>query len=179
MVTRNPGQGSDDPTRPATTGTDYTRQPVTEAVPTRTTTTETYSVPSDVTGYAVGTETTDATGGVKDKVAGAADTAREKAGEVAQSATQSIDAQRDTVAGSLDTVATNLRDRAEQIPGGARTTQMAQTAADRIEHASTYLREHEVSDIMTDVEAFVRTHPTQSLLIALGAGFLLGRAVRG
>jgi ElaB/YqjD/DUF883 family membrane-anchored ribosome-binding protein len=177
VVTRDPSQGTDDPTRPSTTGAGYTRQPVTEAV---TTTTETHSPTGDVTGFAVGSELSDTpAGGMKDKVAGAAGTAREKAGVMAHSATQSIDAQRDTVAGSLDTVATTLRGHAEQIPGGDKTTQMAQTAADRIEHASSYLREHEVSDIMTDVEAFVRAHPMQSLAIALAAGFLLGRAVRG
>jgi ElaB/YqjD/DUF883 family membrane-anchored ribosome-binding protein len=40
------------------------------------------------------------------------------------------------------------------------------------------MREHEVSDMMTDVEGFVRSHPTESLVIALAAGFMLGRAFK-
>lgn len=117
----------------------------------------------------------DMTGTAKDKVTDVAGTAKEKLG----GATQTVDAQRDTVAGGLDTVATQLRDRAETIPGGERTTQLATTAADKIETASSYLRENEVSDMMSDVERFVRQRPTESLVIALAAGFLLGRAIKG
>lgn len=134
---------------------------------------------------------------VKDKASDMADTARDKAGEATQvardkaseataaakdklsDATDTIDGQRDTVAGGLDSVASQLRDRAETIPGGDKTTQMAQTAAVKIESASGYLRENEVSDMMTDVERLVRTHPTESLVVALAAGFLLGRAMKG
>jgi ElaB/YqjD/DUF883 family membrane-anchored ribosome-binding protein len=116
----------------------------------------------------------DVTSTARDKVSSATDTARGAMG----SATETVNQQRDTVAGSLDTVATTLRDNAETIPGGERTTQIAQTAAEKIETASGYLREHEVSDMMSDVEGFVRTHPTESLVIALAAGFLLGRTIR-
>jgi ElaB/YqjD/DUF883 family membrane-anchored ribosome-binding protein len=124
-------------------------------------------------------------GTAKDKAADMAGTAKDKASELTGAAreklsgtTETIDAQRDTVAGGLDSVATQLRDRAETIPGGEKTTQLAQTAADKIETASGYLRETEVSDMMTDVEGFVRSHPTESLVIALAAGFLLGRAIK-
>jgi ElaB/YqjD/DUF883 family membrane-anchored ribosome-binding protein len=101
--------------------------------------------------------------------------AREKATETLSHATEAADAQRDTVAGGLDTVATQLRDRAEMIPGGDRTTQIAQTAAERVEGVSTYVRDHEVSDMMSDLETVVRTHPMESLAVALAAGFLVGR----
>lgn len=187
-------------------GHGYNRQPGDSTTVTGFGATDTYSPHADVSGYAASTEVggtgeTDQTTGVKDKVAGVAGsaastvsgaagtakeratemagTARERVGDVAGTATQTLDAQRDTVAGSLDTVATTLRDRAEQIPGGEKTTVIAQTAADKIETASSYLREREVSDMMTDVETFVRSHPTESLVLALAAGFLLGRAVRG
>lgn len=127
--------------------------------------------------------------GMKDKAADAASTAKDKAAEMAGTAsdkarqatgaaTEKLDAQRDTVAGGLDTVATTLRDKAETIPGGDKTTQAAQTAADKIESASTYLRQHEVNDMMSDLETAVRTHPTESLVVALAAGFLLGRALK-
>jgi ElaB/YqjD/DUF883 family membrane-anchored ribosome-binding protein len=71
-----------------------------------------------------------------------------------------------------------LRDKAETIPGGDKTTQAAQMAADKMETASGYLREHEVSDMLTDVQTLVRQHPTESLVVALAAGFLLGRALK-
>jgi ElaB/YqjD/DUF883 family membrane-anchored ribosome-binding protein len=117
---------------------------------------------------------TELTGTARDKASELTGTAREKL----SGTTETIDAQRDTVAGGLDSVATQLRDRAETIPGGEKTTQIAQTAADKIETASGYVRETEVSDMMTDVEGFVRSHPTESLVIALAAGFLIGRAIK-
>jgi ElaB/YqjD/DUF883 family membrane-anchored ribosome-binding protein len=125
-------------------------------------------------------------GTAKEKASELTGTAREKASELTGTAreklsgtTDTIDAQRDTVAGGLDTVATQLRDRAETIPGGEKTTQVAQTAAAKLENASGYLREHEVSDMMTDVERLVRNHPTESLVVALAAGFLVGRMFKG
>jgi ElaB/YqjD/DUF883 family membrane-anchored ribosome-binding protein len=51
-------------------------------------------------------------------------------------------------------------------------------AADRLEDVSGYMREHEVSDMMSDLESLVRSHPTESLVVALAAGFLLGRALK-
>lgn len=131
---------------------------------------------------------TEMAGTAKDKATEVAGTAKDKATELTSTAkeklsglsggTESIDAQRDTVAGGLDTVATQLRDKAETIPGGEKTTQIAQNAAEKIETASSYLRENEVSDMMTDVERLVRSHPTESLVVALAAGFLVGRAFK-
>jgi ElaB/YqjD/DUF883 family membrane-anchored ribosome-binding protein len=127
----------------------------------------------------------DMAGTARDKATDMAGTAKDKASELTGTAreklsgtTDAVDAKRDTVAGGLDTVATQLRDRAETIPGGDKTTQVAQTAAAKIETASGYLRETEVSDMMSDVEGFVRSHPTESLVIALAAGFLVGRAIK-
>jgi ElaB/YqjD/DUF883 family membrane-anchored ribosome-binding protein len=109
------------------------------------------------------------------KVSEKANQAREQASHAAHEAQRKVDAQRDTVAGGLGTVATQLRDRAETIPGGDKSTQVAQNAAQRIEGASEYVREHEVSEMMTDLERLVRTHPTESLVVAAAAGFLVGR----
>jgi ElaB/YqjD/DUF883 family membrane-anchored ribosome-binding protein len=189
MVTRDPSRGNDDPTSSMpTTGTGYNRQ---GTDPTTGATSTTYSPHTDVTGYS--TEQPSTTGGdasmtekataaaeqAREKASDVAGQARERAGEAVHAATQTVDAQRDTVAGGLDTVATQLRDRAETIPGGDKTTQLAQTAADRIEGASGYLRQHEVSDMMSDLETVVRAHPTESLVIALAAGFLVGRMFKG
>jgi ElaB/YqjD/DUF883 family membrane-anchored ribosome-binding protein len=193
MVTRDPSRG-DDPTRampttgsPTTGGTGYNRQGADSSTTTGVSST-TYSPHTDVTGYSTGQpgSTTHSEEGMTERVAETAehareratemaDHARERAGEVLTTATDTVDAQRDTVAGGLDTVATQLRDRAEMIPGGERTTHIAQTAADRIEGVSGYVREHEVSDMMTDLETLVRAHPMESLAVALAAGFLVGR----
>jgi len=120
---------------------------------------------------------TEMAGTAKDKASELTSTAREKLSGLS-GGTETIDAQRDTVAGGLDTVATQLRDKAETIPGGEKTTQIAQNAAEKIETASSYLRENEVGDMMSDVERLVRSRPTESLVVALAAGFLVGRAFK-
>lgn len=117
----------------------------------------------------------DATEQARVKAGEAAHAAREQASEKLDAAQQSVDAQRDTVAGGLDTVATQLRERAEMFPGGDATTHAAQTAARGIESASGYVREHDVNQMMSDLERVVRSHPTESLVVALAAGFLVGR----
>jgi ElaB/YqjD/DUF883 family membrane-anchored ribosome-binding protein len=114
----------------------------------------------------------------KDKAMDAAGTAKDKADKVVGQATQTVDQQRDSVAGGLDSVAGSLRERADQIPGGDKTTHMAENAADKIQSASGYLRENDVNDMMQDVQVFVRQHPTESLVMAAAAGFLVGRMLK-
>ena len=55
---------------------------------------------------------------------------------------------------------------------------MAHTAADKLETTADYVREHDVRDMMGDVEQFVKSHPGQSLIAAAAVGFLVGRAFR-
>lgn len=118
-------------------------------------------------------------GQMKDKAAQAAGQAKEKAGEMAHSATQAIDDRREQASSMMGTAAEQLRERGESLPGGERTTEMAAMAADKVEATSTYIREHDVNDMMTDLETLVRNHPTQSLIAAAAAGFLVGRMLRG
>ena len=55
---------------------------------------------------------------------------------------------------------------------------MAHTAADKLEATADYVREHDVKDMISDVERFVKDHPSQSLIAAAAVGFLVGRAFR-
>jgi ElaB/YqjD/DUF883 family membrane-anchored ribosome-binding protein len=180
MVNRDPLDRSNDPTRsmPASgmnTSTDST----------------TYSprtdggdfgserVSGDSTMSGTKDKAADMAANAKDKAMDAAGTAKDKAADMAGSAAHTVDQQRDSVAGGLDSVAGTLRERADQIPGGDKTTHMAETAADKIQNASGYLRENDVNDMMDDVQTFVRQHPTESLVMAAAAGFLVGRMLKG
>ncbi len=64
------------------------------------------------------------------------------------------------------------------IPGGEKTTKAAQGAADQMEKAAGYLRDHDVSSMGEDVVELVKSHPKESIVVALAAGLLLGRALR-
>ena len=64
------------------------------------------------------------------------------------------------------------------LPGGADVSRFARRAADRIDGAAQYLRDHEVKDMMSGVESFIKEHPAQALLGAVVVGFLAGRSMR-
>lgn len=115
----------------------------------------------------------------KDKATEAASTAKDKASEMTHKATDKVDERRGQASEAMDTAATQLRERGESLPGGERTTEMASMAADKVEATSTYIRDNDVEDMMADLETFVRSHPTQSLVAAGVAGFLVGRMLRG
>jgi hypothetical protein len=51
-------------------------------------------------------------------------------------------------------------------------------AADALDNASGYLRTHETSEILNDVESYAKAHPAQALAGAVVAGFVLGRILR-
>jgi ElaB/YqjD/DUF883 family membrane-anchored ribosome-binding protein len=114
------------------------------------------------------------------------DQAREKAGEAMDTARsglkqaeQRVDENRGRAADSMDQAAQKLHDRADSVPGGERTTEMAHQAADKLQSASSYVREHDVSEMTSDIESFVRKHPAESLIAAAAAGFLIGKMLRG
>ena len=54
----------------------------------------------------------------------------------------------------------------------------AHDAADKVEATAQYVRQHDVQDMMADLENLVRRHPGQSLIAAAAVGFLLGRAFK-
>jgi ElaB/YqjD/DUF883 family membrane-anchored ribosome-binding protein len=47
-----------------------------------------------------------------------------------------------------------------------------------METAAAYLKEHSSDEIFKDLEVFVKEHPTQALVGAIFAGFLVGRMMR-
>jgi hypothetical protein len=101
---------------------------------------------------------------VKEQLAGATSRASDLAGKGVDSA-----------ASGLNKAADKLRDMnaAESAPGRAGTA--AAKAADTLDSASRYLQQADAGTWVDDVQAIVRQHPTQALLVAAGAGFLLSK----
>ena len=115
---------------------------------------------------------------LKDKAADAADRAGERAKDLARSAADKIDETRQPAAGALDSAATKLHRTAESLPGGESVSNVAHSTADKLQATADYIRQHDVKDMMGDVEQFVKRHPAQSLIAAAAVGFLVGRAFR-
>lgn len=124
-------------------------------------------------------ETIDA---ARDKAANLADQAQQAGAQVADKAqhfgTQvagKADAATTTVGEKLTDVAQTIRDKA---PNSGPVADAADTTADTLQRAGTYLREQDLADIRSDVEGLIRRHPIEALLVGLGVGYLLARSMR-
>jgi ElaB/YqjD/DUF883 family membrane-anchored ribosome-binding protein len=101
---------------------------------------------------------------------------KDKVSSIGQNAIDKVDSARDSAATKLDSVVSSIHDKADNLPGGEKVSNMAHTAADKLSSTADYVREHDVKDMMSDVEDLVKANPGPSLLAALGLGFLVGRA---
>jgi methyl-accepting chemotaxis protein len=118
----------------------------------------------------------------RDKAADLADQAQKVGEQVADQAQKvgaqvadKADAATTTVGEKLTDVAQTIRDKA---PLSGPVADAADTAAENLERAGTYLREQDLSDIRADLEGLIRRHPIESLLVGLGVGYLLARSMR-
>lgn len=115
---------------------------------------------------------------VKERVSEAASTAKQKVSDAGRQATDKIDQQRGPAADALQSAASTLHEKAEDLPGGETVKSVAHSAAEKLQSTAGYIREHDVRAMLTDVEEIVKRNPGPSLLIAAAIGFLIGRAFR-
>jgi ElaB/YqjD/DUF883 family membrane-anchored ribosome-binding protein len=99
---------------------------------------------------------------VKEQLAAASDKASGAAGQAS-----------DKAAAGLHSAADMLRERGGQVAGPG-----AATVADRIDSAASAMEGVSGEQMVSGLESMVRRNPTQALLVAAGAGFLLARATR-
>jgi len=95
------------------------------------------------------------------------------AGDVAAAVAES----RSTTADGLDSAASAIHDRADDLPGGDTVRNFARATADRLSTSADYVRSHDAKRMMADVETFVKSNPGPALAVAAAFGFLLGRAL--
>ena len=110
------------------------------------------------------------------------DKAQQVAGEVRQQTERIGDDMADRANTATTTVGEKMSDVAETIRQKAPTSgpiaDAADTAADTLQRAGTYLQQQDLSDIRADIEGLIRRHPLESLLVGLGVGYLLARSRR-
>jgi ElaB/YqjD/DUF883 family membrane-anchored ribosome-binding protein len=102
---------------------------------------------------------------------------KDKVSDMARTAADTIDKRRSTAADGLETAASTLHEKAGSLPGGERVNELARTAAEQLSSTADYVRTHNVSRMMTDVETLVKNNPGPSLVAAAVFGFLVGRAM--
>lgn len=103
---------------------------------------------------------------------------RDRAKDFAGETQHKIDDRREQAGETMEHAAESVRSHADQIPGGERTSEMANQAADRVEGVAGYLKDNDMSAMIEDLETVVRDHPKESLIAAAAAGFLVGRTLR-
>ena len=118
----------------------------------------------------------DAASRVSDKISDAASAAKTAVSDFGRTAAATADENRGAAARGLQTAASTLRENAESLPGGDKVTGLARSAADTLTSTADYVRDHDVSSMMVDLERVVKNNPGPSLLAAAAVGFLVGRA---
>jgi hypothetical protein len=114
---------------------------------------------------AAGEQISDVASEAKGKITGMSRTAADK-----------IDDNRDTVAGGLETAASTLHEKAENLPGGENVTRIAHSAADKLSTTADYVRQHDVNRMMADVQEMVKRNPGPALVASAVLGYLVARA---
>jgi ElaB/YqjD/DUF883 family membrane-anchored ribosome-binding protein len=97
---------------------------------------------------------------------------KDRATQLGNTVSQTMDRQRENAAKGLDRAASTLHD------GAGSAARVAHGVADGMQSTASYLRSHTWSDMGSDVGELCRRHPVQALISAGVLGFLLGRAIR-
>jgi hypothetical protein len=121
-----------------------------------------------------GTSTDSMVDDAKSKMSDLADAAKTKTGEVATKAADRVDEAMTTAGERMTTLAQTVRDQAS----GGRVGDIAQSTADALDRGGEYLRRADINTVRSDLTTLIRRHPTESLLVGLGLGFLLSRLSR-
>ena len=129
------------------------------------------------------------TSGLKDRAANLSSTARERAGEFAGTAGGKAGELKSTLADKLEQGADRLRSRSgtASFAGAAgdgsvamdnRADQLTTRLAGGMQGTAEWLREADLENMRLGIERQVRENPGRSLLVAVGLGYLLGKAFR-
>lgn len=96
---------------------------------------------------------------------------KSKVREAGARATDRADQARVGAAAGLDSVASTLHEKGDQVASAAH------GAADAVAYGAEYLRDNDVRTMLSDLVEVIRRNPGPSLLGAAALGFMLGRAL--
>jgi len=111
---------------------------------------------------------------VKDKVQEGAQQAKEMGKQAIEKVGQKADDATAAAGRGMQGVADTIR---EHTPGSGMVGSAAKAVSDTIDKGGRYLESEKLSGAMEDVTDVIRSHPVPALLVALGIGFILGRAL--
>jgi len=115
-------------------------------------------------------------GGVKDKLTDAAGHVRDTAQEYGRAAADNIDKNVRNAAGALQSTASTLRSQAGSAPG--KMSDIAQTAAAKLDTTADYLQNFDTRQMLVHVEDWTRRNPGVAIASAAAVGFLIGMSLK-
>src|SRR4051812_8101335 len=126
-----------------------------------------------------GTFMTSDTTEIQDVQQKAQDTASTVVQQVQQLAETNVSSQKQRVSETLDAVAKTLRDSGEGVrEQQPQVASVVDQAAQRVEKFSTFIRDRDVNELVTEAENFARREPLIFLGGALAVGFIAARFVK-
>lgn len=140
-------------------------------------------------------DTSGEAGGISDRARDAMGTAQEKLADAGSSMRDRAGSLKNSLADALESGAERLRQRAAgggQTAGAAatggsvgmladqpnRTTDMSNQVAGGLQGAADWLRDADLDGLKSGLERQVKEHPGRTLAVAVGLGYLLGKAIR-
>jgi hypothetical protein len=131
-------------------------------------------------------------GGLTDRAKNVADSAQERLSEAGSTVRDRAGQAKNSLADVLEAGAERLRSRGGQqqlagstgyaegtvTPDGGRVAEISQRVAGGLQSSADWLREADLDGLRQGVERQVRENPGRTLLIAVGLGYLLGKAFR-
>jgi hypothetical protein len=131
--------------------------------------------------------------GLKDKARNIAGTAQERLADVGSTVRERAATAKDSLADALESGAEKLRHRSQGSQGGelagattagsvatgdGRVAQVTDRLAVGMDVTADWLRDADLDNLKSGIERQVKEHPGRTLLIAVGLGYLLGKAMR-
>jgi ElaB/YqjD/DUF883 family membrane-anchored ribosome-binding protein len=140
-------------------------------------------------------DTSSETGGIADRASGAMGTAKEKLADAGSTVREKAGTLKQSLADALESGAERLR---QQAAGGGQTAGAAATGgsvgmladqpnrvadysnqvAGGLQGAADWLRDADLDGLKSGLERQVKEHPGRTLAVAVGLGYLLGKAIR-
>lgn len=137
-----------------------------------------------------GSSGSDTSSGLADRARDIAGNAKDKLADVGSSVRQGAGSAKDKLADALESGANKLRQRgssgelsastgtADVSVSGDGVNQVTDRLAGGMQATADWLRDADLDGMRTGIERQVKDHPGRTLLIAVGLGYLLGKAFR-
>ena len=113
--------------------------------------------------------------GIADKFSDASSHLKNRAAELGRSAADTLDRSRNAAAGGLDSAADRLHSNADS--GARKVSGAAHSVANSLTSTASYIREHDVRSMLSDLYGVVKKNPGPALLGAAALGFLVARSM--